>query len=156
MDNLINNTLLPFIEKYRKSLIKSLLIATIFVILSLPFTYSTVFDITGLNVIDAYYCPTPFGHLLHTFIFFIIYSLIIFVYLLIFDSSYDNYTNFIYDCIVSTFIFYFLTNSETYKILFNMFSDLFSNFYGCPTIFGVLFGGFIYFVYKFIFFIYVY
>lgn len=147
MDNLINNTHLLFIQKYSKTLIKSFIISILFIVLSLPYTYKIIYDITGLNVIDVYKCPTPFGHLLHTFIFFVIYSFIIFIYLLIFDSSNDNYTNIIYDCIVSAFIFYFLTNYETYKILF---------LYGCPTIFGVFLGGFIYFIYKFIFFIYVY
>lgn len=117
------------LDKLKYSVISGL----IFLLLSLGFIYSyidkSLFKNSGVFSVNG--CPTFFGHILTTLLFFII----IFLIMLMYDR--DNISSKLKYSFYGALLFYFLSNKELYQTNSFITGLNLSNRIGCPNNLGL-------------------
>jgi len=131
---------------FAKKLYISLSSSIFFLLLSTPTTYKITnslfnrFNVTNKDIIfdPITNCPTDFGHLIHTILFFII------IYLnMIMKNQFDTFdkkslTILLKFALYGSLIYYFITNNATYRLTSKYINYSIANDQGCPTHLGLL------------------
>jgi hypothetical protein len=113
-----------------------------------PTTYKFFDKIIDTNsVITTGGCPTVVGHLIHSLIFFIlIFSVMLLINIIKKNGSKKSSWLLLKYSFYATLLFFIVTNTEIYKLVGIITSNRSADACGCPTNFGLLLHGCIYFL----------
>jgi len=127
-----------------ETLFRSFLTSLLFIGVSMPITYKLTGWFSEKIAVDG--CPTAYGHLLHTTIFLLLAFL-----LNVSLSSYlekNEGAGVMFTCaVMSTLLFYFVSNSELYQVTSNVNDKL--TVAGCPGYVGVIVHSFVFMLLSF-------